>query len=100
MGKFVALIFVALVLVGWGWLRWQARQLDRAADRLRAAAVSGHLKSTRVEQKGRRILLRVAQPLDAGWLIQPAGGMASVRSIVPGLTVTADPARSCLVVTL
>ncbi len=99
-GKLVVLVLVVGCVLGWLWLRWQRQQIGRAADRLRSASAAGHLKSVRVEQSRRRILLRVAQPLDAGWLIQPAGGIAAVRSIVPGLTVTADPARSVLVVEL
>ena len=99
-GKLLVLVLVVGLGVGWLWLRWQRKQVATAAARLRSAVAAGHLKSVRVEEKGRRVLLRVAQPLDAGWLIQPAGGIAAVRSVVPGLTVTADPARSMLVVTL
>ena len=92
------LLALALVLV----LVWrnQGKQVERARVRLTRAAAAGYLKSVAVEQVRRRIRLTVRNPLDAGWLIQPAGGIAAVRSIVPGLTVTADPASSSLTVTL
>jgi len=92
------LLGLALVLV----LVWrnQGKQVERARVRLTRAAAAGYLKSVAVEQVRRRIRLTVRNPLDAGWLIQPAGGIAAVRSIVPGLTVTADPASSSLTVTL
>ena len=93
-------VVLGLALVLWLMWRHQGRQIDQAAARLRAAAAAGHLKSVRVEQIRRRIRLTVRNPLDAGWLIQPAGGVAAVRSIVPGLTVIGDPASSSLTVTL
>lgn len=89
-------LVLVLVLV---W-RSQGKQVERAAARLRRAAAAGYLKSVEVDQFRRRIRLTVRNPLDAGWLISPAGGIAAVRSIVPGLTVTADPASSSLTVTL
>ena len=94
----LVLLGLALVLV----LMWrhQGRQIQAAAARLTRASASGHLKSVAVTQFRRRIRLTVRNPLDAGWLISPAGGIAAVRSIVPGLTVTADPASSSLVVEL
>lgn len=92
------LLGLALVL----FLVWrnQGKQIGQAAARLSRAAAAGHLKSVLVTQSGRRIRLTVRNPLDAGWLIQPASGIAAVRSITPGLTVTADPATSSLVVEL
>ena len=98
--SWVLWVVSALVLVLVLMWRYQGRQIDQAAVRLTRAAASGHLKSVRVEQIRRRIQLTVAVPTDAGWLIQPAGGIAAVRSIVPGLTVTADPATSSMTVTL
>ena len=99
-GKLVAVVLVALVLAGWLWLRWQTKQVDGAEKALRRAVQSGHMKSMTVERSRRQIVLRVSRPTDAGWMLQPSGGIAAVASVIPGWTITADPARASLVVTL
>lgn len=90
------LVVVALVL--WLMRRAETRRLMVARDRLARAARAGHLRSVMVGENCRPITITVGMPADAGWLLQPAG-IAAIQSVVPGLTVTADPAHVRLEVT-
>ncbi len=98
-GGWLVLVLVVLVGAALLWRRHETRQLEAARDRLVRAARGGHLRSVVVGDGCRPIRLRVTRPADAGWLIQPAGGLAAIQSIVPGLVVTADPATVTVTVT-
>ena len=91
-----ALFVVALVL--WLMRRAETRRLMVARDQLAGAARAGHLRSVIVSASCRPITITVGLPADAGWLLQPAG-IAAVQSVVPGMTVTADPAHVRLEIT-
>lgn len=93
----LGLVLIALVLVM--MRRAETRRLMTARDRLAGAARAGHLRSVIVSENCRPITITVGLPADAGWLLQPAG-IAAVQSVVPGMTVTADPAHVRLTVTL
>lgn len=90
------LVVVALVLVV--MRRAETGRLMTARDRLAGAARAGHLRSVIVSEIVRPITITVGLPADAGWLLQPAG-IAAIQSVVPGMTVTADPAHVRLTVT-
>jgi hypothetical protein len=94
---FVILIGLALILLA--MRRAQTRRLMAARHRLAGAARAGYLRSVIVSENCRPITITVGLPADAGWLLQPAG-IAAVQSVVPGMTVTADPSRVALEVAL
>lgn len=89
----LGLIVVVLVLVM--MRRAETRRLMTARARLAGAARAGYLRSVIVSENCRPITITVGLPADAGWLLQPAG-IAAVQSVVPGMTVTADPSRVAL----